>query len=63
MHLPLLSTRGRVQIGRRFGLHVQHDPAGELLIDRLLVMAWRADAVDRLNEVAPGALASTSFTP
>ena len=43
MRLPLISTRGRVQIGSGVRLHVQHDPARELLVDRLLGVARQAD--------------------
>ena len=35
VRLPLISTRGRVQIGE-VPLHVQHHPAGELLITACL---------------------------
>jgi hypothetical protein len=42
VRLPLISTRGRVQIGSGFGLHVQHPAAGELLVHRLLGVAQQS---------------------
>jgi hypothetical protein len=51
VRLPLISTRGRVQIGSGVGLHVQYDPAGELLVDRLLGIARQTDGVGGPDEV------------
>ena len=56
VRLPLISTRGRVQIGKRVPLHVQHHPAGELLIHRLLGVTRAGLMVSAVSMKSAGGL-------